>query len=36
MVGAGNLDVTEIELKTDEKYLQKVVEEQAKNLEDLD
>lgn len=36
MVGAGNLGVTEIELKTDEKYLQKVVEEQAKNLEDLD
>lgn len=36
MVGVGNLGVTEIELKTDEKYLKKVVEEQAKNLEDLD
>lgn len=36
MVGAGNLGVTEIELKTDEKYLKKVVEEQAKNPEDLD
>lgn len=36
MVGVGNLGVTEIELKTDEKYLQKVVEEQVKNLEDLD
>lgn len=36
MVGVGNLGVTEIELKTDEKYLKKVVEEQAKKLEDLD
>ena len=36
MVGVGNLGVTEIELKTDEKYLKKVAEEQAKKLEDLD